>query len=90
MEILEPFGVNLWRARKAQGMTQEALADACDMHRTTISLLELSKRDPHLSTIVKLARALDTTPIELVRDVGATPCHAEGPRGATPGSADPG
>jgi transcriptional regulator with XRE-family HTH domain len=88
--MLEPFGVNLWRARKARGMTQEQLADACEMHRTTISLLELSKRDPYLSTIVKLADALGIPPIELLRGVGANPCHAEGPCGATSGSADPG
>jgi transcriptional regulator with XRE-family HTH domain len=71
MEIVERFAANLRAARLAQGMTQEALADAAELHRTHISLLEKAKRDPKLSTIVKLAHGLGTTPIQLLRGVNA-------------------
>jgi transcriptional regulator with XRE-family HTH domain len=40
------------------------------MHRTEISLLERGARDPRLSTVVRLARALGTDAAELV-DSGA-------------------
>ena len=40
------------------GLSQEALADICDLHRTEISLLERSKRSPRLETIVILAKGL--------------------------------
>jgi transcriptional regulator with XRE-family HTH domain len=52
-------------------MTQEELADAAELHRTAISLLEQSKRDPKLSTIVKLAHGLGTTPGQLLHGVSA-------------------
>ena len=52
------FARNLRDLRTKAGLSQEALADACDLHRTEISLLERSKRSPRLETIVVLARGL--------------------------------
>jgi transcriptional regulator with XRE-family HTH domain len=54
----EQFADNLRKHRNRTGLSQEALADACDLHRTEISLLERSKRSPRLETIVILARGL--------------------------------
>lgn len=54
----EHFAENLRKHRKRLGLSQEALGDACDLHRTEISLLERAGREPRLSTIVRLARAL--------------------------------
>jgi transcriptional regulator with XRE-family HTH domain len=54
----EQFAANLRRARDNSGLSQEALADQCDLHRTEISLLERSKRSPRLETIVILAKGL--------------------------------
>ncbi len=69
MSMVERFAANLRRARLARGMTQEGLADASELHRTHISLLEKAKRDPKLTTIAKLARGLQTTPAKLMRGV---------------------
>jgi transcriptional regulator with XRE-family HTH domain len=54
----EQFAANLRRERERSGLSQEALADECDLHRTEISLLERSKRSPRLETIVILAKGL--------------------------------
>jgi len=54
----EQFAVNLKRLRQQAGLSQEALASAADFHPTEVSRLERSVRDPRLSTIVRLARAL--------------------------------
>jgi transcriptional regulator with XRE-family HTH domain len=54
----EKFAENLRQQRDRAGLSQEALADVCDLHRTEISLLERSKRSPRLETIVILARGL--------------------------------
>lgn len=62
----ERFARNLRRHRQGLGLSQEALGFACDLHRTEISLLERAGREPRLSTIVRLARALKTTPSELL------------------------
>ena len=52
------FATNLRSHRNRAGLSQEALADICDLHRTEISLLERCKRSPRLETIVILARGL--------------------------------
>jgi transcriptional regulator with XRE-family HTH domain len=65
--IREQFAANLRRHRARVGLSQEALADVCDLHRTEISLLERCKRSPRLETIVILARGLDlSSPAELL------------------------
>ena len=56
--VREQFAANLRRHRKRVGLSQEALADICDLHRTEISLLERCKRSPRLETIVILSRGL--------------------------------
>ncbi len=63
------FAENMREARKRRGLTQERLAFAMRMHRTEISLLERGERDPRLSTLVRLARALDCTPSSLLEEV---------------------
>jgi transcriptional regulator with XRE-family HTH domain len=65
------FAVNLRSRREERGFSQEALAQMCDLDRTTISLLERSKRSPMLDTIVALACALELdSPAELLDGIG--------------------
>ena len=52
------FAFNLRHHRQKVGLSQEALAKICNLHRTEISLLERCKRSPRLETIVILARGL--------------------------------
>jgi transcriptional regulator with XRE-family HTH domain len=56
--VRQQFADNLRRHRERLNLSQEELADICDLHRTEISLLERCKRSPRLETIVVLARAL--------------------------------
>ena len=68
--VRRQFAQNLRRHRTAAGLSQEALADICDLHRTEISLLERCKRSPRLETIVILARGLElNSPSELLDDI---------------------
>jgi transcriptional regulator with XRE-family HTH domain len=57
--VREQFATNLRQHRLATGLSQEALASLCDLHRTEISLLERCKRSPRLETIVILSRGLN-------------------------------
>ena len=64
------FAVNLRHHRDRAGLSQEALADLCNLHRTEISLLERCKRSPRLETIVILARGLKlSSPGELLKGI---------------------
>jgi transcriptional regulator with XRE-family HTH domain len=67
----DQFAENLRRQRDRVGLSQEALADVCELHRTEISLLERSKRSPRLETIVILAKGLGlSSPGELLNGIG--------------------
>jgi transcriptional regulator with XRE-family HTH domain len=68
--VREQFAANLRRHRTRVGLSQEALADVCNLHRTEISLLERCKRSPRLETIVILAHGLGlSSPAELLEDI---------------------
>jgi transcriptional regulator with XRE-family HTH domain len=61
------FAENLRRHRLRLGLSQERLAEICELDRTAISLLERRKRTPRLDTIVRLARGLGlSSPCELL------------------------
>lgn len=70
MEHRDRFAVNLRRARKAAGISQEELAERCEIHRTEVSLLERGGREPRLGMMVKLATSLGTTPEALCTGIG--------------------
>jgi transcriptional regulator with XRE-family HTH domain len=68
--VRQQFATNLRRHRTRVGLSQEALADVCDLHRTEISLLERCKRSPRLETIVILSRGLElSSPAELLEGI---------------------
>ena len=69
MSPVERFAANLRAARLAAGLSQERLADVCDLHRTEISLLERGEREPRLGTIVRLARGLAIPPATLIEGI---------------------
>jgi transcriptional regulator with XRE-family HTH domain len=68
--IRKQFADNLRSRRIKSGLSQEALAEACNLHRTEISLLERCKRSPRLETLVILARGLElSSPGELLEGI---------------------
>ena len=60
--VRQQFADNLRHHRERKGLSQEALAEICNLHRTEISLLERCKRSPRLETIVILAHGLEDSP----------------------------
>ena len=77
MDKRDRFAANLRRARKAAGVSQEDLAERCEIHRTEVSLLERGGREPRLGTLVKLATALDTTAEALCAGISWNPKSRE-------------
>ncbi|MEX1142469.1 MAG: helix-turn-helix transcriptional regulator [Thermoleophilaceae bacterium] len=65
----EAFGENLRDARERAGVSQAALARAAQVSPSEISRLEGGQREPLLTTIVLLARALEIEPIDLMRGI---------------------
>ena len=62
-------GEKLRRFRRGKGMTQVQLARAAGLHDTTITYIETGQhKNPHPSTLAKLADVLDVTPLDLLDD----------------------
>lgn len=64
------FGENMRSARLRAGLTQAQLSIAAPLDRAAISRIECGERAPDLSTLIRLSRALDIQPQQLVRDIG--------------------
>ena len=58
---------NIRQVRLAQGMSQEALAEAAEFHRTFVSQIERRKNNISIDNIERLARALGVDLAELLR-----------------------
>lgn len=58
MDIVKVFGTNLKKYRTESGLSQEAFADKCGMHRTYISAIECYRRSISLENIQRVADAL--------------------------------
>lgn len=67
--IVEVFGKVLRELRESKQISQEKLAEYCELDRTYISLLERGLRQPTITTIFKLAKALNISPEKLIEKV---------------------
>jgi transcriptional regulator with XRE-family HTH domain len=59
LTIEEAFGEVIRELRKANQISQEKLAEASNLDRSFISLLECGRKQPSLITIFQLAKALN-------------------------------
>lgn len=60
------LGLNVRKARKALGISQESLGLEIGIDRTYISGIERGVRNPSLDVIIKLAEHLNVTPAKLL------------------------
>ena len=65
------FGKVIRESRLKAGLSQEALADAADLDRTFIGMLERGQRQPTLETLFAIANALGIAPQTLVARTSA-------------------
>jgi transcriptional regulator with XRE-family HTH domain len=68
---------NIRRIRKDKGISQEKLAEACNTATSYIGLMEIYKNIPKLSTIEKIAKALDVDPLVIFQDKDKIPLESE-------------
>lgn len=62
------FGKAVRRVREQKGLSQEALADLCHLHRTYIGGIERGERNIGLLNLLRLSKALKVLPSELLQD----------------------
>lgn len=66
MDIKNVFGVNVRKYRQEKGISQEALAKLCGLHRTYIGDIECKKRNVSLENVQKIADALEVESYKLL------------------------
>lgn len=66
---LEAFGRTVRKTRRDRELSQEALADRAGLSSKHIGEIERANKDPRLTTVLKLARALDVRSSELLTAV---------------------
>lgn len=65
-KVQTQFGQAVRRCRKSMGVSQEALAQLTEIHRTYIGGIERGERNPTLLMIHRLAKALGVSPARLL------------------------
>ena len=73
MQAVVYIGEKLKRIRLTRAMSQRKLAEAAGMSQRAIVDLETDKREPHPSTLGKLAEALGVEPRDLLEDQRGAP-----------------
>jgi transcriptional regulator with XRE-family HTH domain len=68
MDIRRRVGLNLKRLREDKGLSQEALAFECGLHRTYVSGVERGVRNPTVLVLARLAMALDVPASRLLAE----------------------
>jgi transcriptional regulator with XRE-family HTH domain len=67
MDIRKQVGINVRRLRERRDLSQEELGFEAELHRTYISGVERGVRNPTVTVVAKIAKALGVTPDQLLR-----------------------
>ena len=69
MDVRKKFGKQLRALREERGWSQEEFADRAGLHRTYVSAVERGVRNPTLSVLERLAKALGIKLSELLATI---------------------
>lgn len=64
--FLVNLGIHVRQLREKKGLSQQGLADDCNITKSQIARLEVAKVNTGIKTLVKIANALDIEPKELL------------------------
>jgi len=65
-ELTQILASNIRSLRRQKNLSQEELADTCNLHRTYVGSVERGERNVTLSTLETLAQALSVTVLDLL------------------------
>lgn len=87
--LLLAFGAKLRAERERRNLSQEALAEIANVHRTHLGALELGQREPQLAMLLILADGLEVSPMALLEGLVVprerrAPTHSKGRRAVGP------
>lgn len=65
-DFIVNLGVHIRQIREIKKISQQNLADLCDLPKTTIGRIERAEMNTTIKTLVKIANALEIEPKELL------------------------
>lgn len=65
-ELIAEIGLRIRKARVSQGMSQQTLANHCDIELSTINRIELGKLNPTISILYLICNTLGVDPTEIL------------------------
>lgn len=66
---LKNLGINIKIERLKQGISQEELAEKCDISRNSISLIETGKINPTILKVIDIANVLNVDIDRLIKNI---------------------
>ena len=69
--LLAKLGTAVRRRREQLGLSQEELGGLAALHRTYIGSIERGEKNISVVSLVRVARVLQTTPSELLKEAGS-------------------
>lgn len=64
--FLVNLGIHIRQIRERKNLSQQNLADICDLPKTTIGRVERAEMNTTIKTLVKIANALELEPKDLL------------------------
>lgn len=71
VELMQALAIEIKVRREQLGFTQEDLAGRCELDRPYISLIEVGKKQPTISVLLRLALGLELSLGEFMHKVGS-------------------
>lgn len=68
-DILEILGDTIRQKRNKMNISQEKFAELCNVHRTYISQIERGLKSVSVKVLFSLAKNLNTTPSQLIKEI---------------------
>lgn len=69
MDNLEILGENIRNIRKSKNISQEKLAEMCDLHRTYIGAIECGTKNVCFRNLVKLIGVLECNVCDIFKNI---------------------
>lgn len=64
-EYISNLGIHIRQLRERKSISQQNLADLCNMPKTSIGRIERAEVSVTIKTLIKIANALEINPIEI-------------------------
>jgi transcriptional regulator with XRE-family HTH domain len=77
MNFLEKVGLSIQRIRRSKSLSQEKVAHDAEIDQAYLSRIEAGRSDIGLQMLMKIARALDVQPADILQGLTTDPIERD-------------